>query len=328
MSHILSTISIKKLSLSVVLSISALISYIATLNIIQDKIIYQPRSYTNEYKQLLVHPYVHQFKYNTTHNGIQTSFIVINNNNTNHIKYTKLMFMYGGNAALALDWLPFINNFYMRINNQPSTTANIQYIFILMDYCGYGYNKYNYSVITPNNILECTLTAYNQVVQLYDAHDIEVSLIGHSLGSAIVLQLYEYILHNNIINNIDELILISPFTSIYDMSAAIFGVNIPLLELLLKHEYNNRQRLQFVLDHTTNNHTTISIYHGIHDEIVPIQHGRELSKLHSNINNNQYTIQYTELPCYHNDIIDYISTQLCNKLIHINSITNNVQSQL
>lgn len=303
---------LRKYTVSILVTVSAIITYVTTLSYIQDKLIYHPRSYTREYAALLQHPYVHQFSYNTQHCGTQTSFIVRDNNAHNDtVQRTKIVLCFGGNAGLALDWMPFIHTFY---HSQAYTqhSAHTRYIFVLVDYVGYGINKRTdlQARITPNNILDCTVSACNQVLQLYNQPNVDITMMAHSLGAAASVQMYHHMLQHKLDNNIKSLLLLSPFTSIYDMSVSIFGFAVPLIELLLKHKYNNRQRLQYIVDHSD---VHVDIYHGAHDDIVPVEQGRELGNLTSRTH-SKCTLQYHEYKCYHNDIIDYIAPQLCNKL--------------
>ena len=72
---------------------------------------------------------------------------------------------------------------------------------------------------------------------------------------------------------------------------------------LLRHPFENRKPLQLVLER--NPVPAILIAHGIRDEVVPVQMGRELASL------NQEKIEYLEIPDKgHNDILSKLWPRL------------------
>ena len=173
----------------------------------------------------------------------------------------RLWLMCGGNGSLALDWLDLLEDF-------PDPAAG----FLLLDYPGYGNNQ---GRPNPTSIMESTEAALAALaIHLEtDRADLDSRLLvmGHSLGAAAVLHYAER-------HPVGRIVLISPFTSLKDMAARFVG---PLLAWTLLHDYDNRARLKEILSRPLV--PVITIIHGDHDKVVPVDMGRELAALSSKI---------------------------------------------
>ena len=107
----------------------------------------------------------------------------------------------GGNASLALEWLPLLPTI-------PLPTTG----YLLIDYPGYGFNQ-GYPSKKAN--LAAVLQAHHILMQSLPAAT-STYILGHSLGSAVAVEASES-LHPRAI------ILISPFTSLYDMAKRVIS---------------------------------------------------------------------------------------------------------
>ena len=78
--------------------------------------------------------------------------------------------------------------------------------------------------------------------------------------------------------DVDRMVLSAPFTSIADMARIVVGP-VPMLSLLLKHPWDNKQRIAAVLNDAVARRPKglrLTIVHGTADEICPVVMGREL----------------------------------------------------
>lgn len=177
-------------------------------------------------------------------------------------KPARLWLLCGGNASLALDWLDLLEDF-------PDPGAG----FLLLDYPGYGGNQ---GRPDPTSILESAETALAALALHLETDRIDLEsrllIMGHSLGAAAVLGYAGR-------HPVGRIVLISPFTSLKDMAAHLVG---PLLARTLFHDYDNRTRLKEILSRPPV--PPITIIHGDHDKVVPVDMGRELAALSSKIN--------------------------------------------
>src|ERR1700761_2614994 len=127
---------VRRLSYTAVVAAGAALSCVGLLSLLQDKLIYLPRHYTRDmgasfnehtyYQQLLYHPFVRPFAYKTSLSGIQNAFLVnphndihtvrpaaSNDNNKQHSTGKhRIWVLTGGNAMLALDWMPTLLQYY------------------------------------------------------------------------------------------------------------------------------------------------------------------------------------------------------------------------
>lgn len=166
-----------------------------------------------------------------------------------------LWILFGGNASLALDWLPFASRY------QDKQTA-----FLLFDYPGYGESE---GKACPASIQQSLLDCLGNLADRLALPISEVigrtSLIGHSLGAAVALQFADRFPAQNII-------LLAPFTSMLEMAKR--AVPFPFYHLL-RHRYDNLA----VLDCLTADKSVpaISLFHGSKDQVVPVSMARTLA---------------------------------------------------
>ena len=238
------------------------------LTFFQHRMIYHPRSYGTIYQQYF-NESLQRLTYQTSE-GSQTAFYQPPPNG----KPPKaLWILFGGNAALALDWMWLV---------EESTISDLG--FLLIDYPGFGESEGRAS---PENILASSEVAWKYWQKLHASHlTPQIGILGHSLGAAAALQLAETI-------PVNRLVLLSPFTSVADMVRNMFG---SWLIPLLQHRFDNRGPIQQILKRKRP--PTITIIHGTRDEVIPVEMGQELAGL------APQHINYLELPhSQHNTIL-------------------------
>ena len=244
------------------------------LALFQHKLIYHPRSYPTGYQPWKTSS-LKLLRYQITE-GSQTAYYLPPSGGDAQ----RIWVLFGGNAGLALDWLGLLTQV-----NTPGVG------FLLIDYPGYGACEGSAS---PETIRVSTREAV-QVWQREFGVESQSSwaTLGHSLGAAAAMQFAED-------HPVDQIVLLSPFTSLADMVRHLFG---GWLVPLLRHPFENLKPLQMVLER--NPLPTILIAHGDRDEVVPVKMGRELAAL------DPEQIEYLEVPdTGHNDILSKLWPRL------------------
>ena len=204
-----------------------------------------------------------------------------------------LWVVFGGNAMVSADWLPFCLQI---LTKKDSSVA--QPSFLLVDYPGYGDNS---GLPSPASALEASQEALEQVLlHLKESPPSSVNLFGHSLGAAAAAQLAAKITRSEKFTlQPGKLVLSSPFLSIDAMAAVIFGNLLPrwFLRTLITHRWNNAE----TVPKAAAAGWEVSIIHPEKDEIVPVQHGEELCK---SIQAQGKTCILTKPQgCGHNDVV-------------------------
>ncbi|CAE7818561.1 unnamed protein product [Symbiodinium sp. CCMP2592] len=179
-----------------------------------------------------------------------------------------LWLVFGGNAMVSADWLPFCE----AAVSMKATSA--MPCFLLIDYPGFGFNSGEPS---PAAALESSRQALAQLLsELGQKSPESINLLGHSLGAAAASQLAASLSRSDEYAKVQpgRLLLSSPFLSVDEMAAVLFGGLLPrwLLRALVTHRWNNAAT---VPDAATAG-WQVSIVHPPDDEIVPFKHGEEL----------------------------------------------------
>jgi hypothetical protein len=165
----------------------------------------------------------------------------------------RLWIAFCGNGSLALDWTPMLRRY-------PSNGD----AFLLIDYPGYGRNS---GYATIDSTRATANAALKALAKRLDSHEDQIPLcvIGHSLGAAAALDFAAR-------HPVQRIVLVSPFTTLREEAAHVFG---PLARLLVE-SYDNRENLRTVF--RRNPDVRVAIFHGTHDELIPIQMGRQLKQ--------------------------------------------------
>eukprot|EP00439_Symbiodinium_sp_Y106_P055231 s5143_g7.t1 len=204
-----------------------------------------------------------------------------------------LWLVFGGNAMVSADWLPFCE----AAVSMKATSA--MPCFLLIDYPGFGFNSGEPS---PAAALESSRQALAQLLaELGQKSPESINLLGHSLGAAAASQLAASLSRSDEYAKVQpgRLLLSSPFLSVDEMAAVLFGGLLPrwLLRALVTHRWNNAAT---VPDAATAG-WQVSIVHPPDDEIVPFKHGEELQSSVRALGRECELLQ--PKGCSHNDVL-------------------------
>jgi len=137
------------------------------------------------------------------------------------------------------------------------------YEVLMPDYRSYGKSqgKLDYETMRSDALL-----FYNYLAKKYPVQ--KIVLYGISLGSGLASDLATQV-------QIQQLILVTPYTSIADMAKISMGF-FPI-DLLLRFPFNNEKNLTKV-------RCPIHLFHGTQDELIPYHQGVKLAQLFPNQN--------------------------------------------
>lgn len=234
-------------------------------------------------RQQIYHPRSYHSGYNTAFNQIKTIHYSVNNKKQAAYLYQKgngpiekIWIVLGGNASLALDWLHLLQHYPEQ--NQA---------FLLIDYPGYGNNT---GYPSEKNNHQAVVQAYQAFLDNTNAKP-SCYILGHSLGTAVAVNIAKILQPKAIV-------LLSPFTSTYDMSKNIIGHYWAwLLQSFIWDPYKTKETL-IGLKRT---HPDIKVYllHGNQDSVVPVSMSREIhTKLkgwahYQELSNKDHDLPYT-----------------------------------
>ena len=230
--------------------IGLLALFVLGLFVFQRHLIYFPRSYG--FQQDFQNLNVVSLEYRTAQ-GTQMAFYVPPRVNPEAPPPT-LWLLFGGNAALALDWYDFAQKY-------PNPQAGM----LLVEYPGYGHSQ---GKASPASILASTEAAVVRLAEYLKTErtllEKNLNILGHSLGSGSALQ---YAVQHPT----QRIVLVAPFTSLLDMACRSVGK--PLC-FLLQHRFDNQARLAELAQQHPQTH--VHILHGDQDAVVPVEMGRTL----------------------------------------------------
>jgi len=238
-----------------IIAVGAVASLPVLLYIFQRRMIYFPRRYEPSYKIELPVGAV-EIPYRTSA-GEQVCFYIPPSVHPDKPP-VRLWVLFGGNAALALDWLDFVDRYPDRHHG-----------FLLIDYPGYGLCKGRATMKTIGESSEAAFSALGMHLGVkMDMLENDLGVMGHSLGAATALQFA-------LRHPVRHVILASPFTSMMDMARRSVGR--PLCYVLIDR-FDNRARLNELILRPAP--PAIHIFHGDADEVVPFKMGKELAENH------------------------------------------------
>ena len=192
----------------------------------------------------------------------------------------RIWICFAGNGSLALDWL------FMRSSWAAEDAC------LLVDYPGYGLCE---GKPNPARIRASTLDAIKALARHQGTSTEEMTprlaVLGHSIGCAAGLMLAHDL-------GIQRIVLISPFTTMTEMGRRVLGWPLCYLNL---HRFDNRHHL----DAAVRKGAKVMVFHGMDDDIIPVEMSRELAASHPG------SVQLTEIPnAGHNDILDFAEAQI------------------
>jgi pimeloyl-ACP methyl ester carboxylesterase len=220
---------------------------VLALFIFQDRLVYFPQPYPPD-----AMPKGFAAVRFTTGAGQQTAFM-----HRSAGKPARVWVMFGGNAALALDWVELV-----AAMRDPDAAV------LLVDYPGYGACGGKPSPRAIGESAEAAFIAFaGELGESPLALESRLHVLGHSLGAAAALQFA-------VNHSPERVVLVSPFTSLRDMARRSVGW--PLC-WLLKANFDNRARVRELAARPRP--PKLEILHGEADEVIPMAMGRELAGL-------------------------------------------------
>lgn len=251
----------------------------------QGQLIYFPRRYYQTYNEVLSQ--VDQVHYQVDGKK-QIAFLLKRESDD---PPEKVWWLFGGNGALALDWVTLIE----KVAPEHPDTA-----FVLVDYPGYGFSK---GSPKPDRIFRSVDQLYEKLSKKWGFKEQELaaksSTLGHSLGAAVAFDTagrYPF----------SRIVAISPFTTMKAMAKRQMG---GLMASMLSHLYDNESSLDQIL--ARQDRPEITILHGDKDYLIPISMSRELVERSS----EPGRIKLIVIPgAGHNDIIFSAESQLLELL--------------
>lgn len=267
------------------LAIVLLLGGCIILLVFQRKLMYHPSPYSSEFAGLLEKTRIERIEYKVA-NQTQVAFYIPA---ASLSEPTHLWVMFGGNGALALDWLNLVSEY-------PDPDA----AFLLVDYPGYGYNGGN---PTLEHNMEGVNAAYAAFLKTVSYEPNNLNVVGHSLGAAIALGFTQ-------VHKVDQLLLLSPFTSMHDMVQHLFPYSGKWLSPLLLDKYEVGSVLT-QLQNTQGRLKRVKVIHGDNDDIVPVTMSRELAQNHPGF------VEYKELPNVGHNIDEEYSQQVVKSMLEL-----------
>lgn len=159
-----------------------------------------------------------------------------------------------GNGSLALDWTTILRDYPWNGD-----------AFLLIDYPGYGRNGGYATIESTRASADAALAALAERLNQSEAQ-LRLCAIGHSLGAAVALDFSAR-------HKVERVVLISPFTTLREEAASIFG---GWVSRLLVESYDNRANLGDTIKRNPN--VRVAIFHGTDDDVIPVRMGRELAR--------------------------------------------------
>ena len=164
----------------------------------------------------------------------------------------RLWLAFCGNGSLALDWTSILKEYPYNGD-----------AFLLIDYPGYGKNGGYATIASTRASADAALKALTEQLHTDEEH-LTLCTIGHSLGAAVALDFAAN-------HRVQKIVLISPFTTLREEAATIFG---NWVACLLLESYDNRGNLREIAKQ--NPIPKVAIFHGTDDDVIPVRMGREL----------------------------------------------------
>jgi hypothetical protein len=194
----------------------------------------------------------------------------------------KLWLMFCGNASLTLD-----NNFLAQEPIGDRGQESVGFLFI--EYPGYGECEGRASRAGIHRSVAASVTRLGKHLTLESEVLWErAACFGHSLGAAVAME-------SAAEHGIEDVIVVSPFTSIEGMASRITGVPV---SSWIRNNFSNEVALAKVV---TFEGADVHLFHGGQDRVIPVTMGRSLAQAHPEV------VIYREIEGKgHNDILSHL----------------------
>lgn len=257
---------VRRVIIVVVRSVALVVLGLAALIFLfQEKMIYHPRAYGEGDVRLLAGAKVEEIRIDRDGAAGGAFYLPPLNGG----EPSRIWLVCGGNAARALEYAAVTKGW----------DDGFGYLFV--DYPGYGSCEGKPSPAAIDAGVDLAIAG------LRERSEAPLSVFGHSIGCAVVLRAA-------VRHGVDELVLVSPFTSMMAMGRRAVGW--PLCQLL-RHRFDNVESLEALVGGAAR----VRVFHGVRDLQVPVRMSRELAERFPEL------IRYQELPdADHNAIVyDY-----------------------
>ncbi len=241
-----SCVHILRSAVAILLTLLVVFSFVAVLLwMLQDKLIYHPRPMPPG-----ALPAGLEAVRFSTDQGAQVAYL-----RRGHGASGRFWLLCNGNAALAVDWAPWLDVF-------PAGDA-----LLLLDYPGYGACAGHPSPKSIRVSAQAAIAAAAQALKR-DQRELtmDCGIVGFSLGSGPATQAAEDL------PGCSRLILLAPYTSLHAMARRAVGW--PMC-LVLSHDFDNQARLDEVMRRA--HPPRLAICHADQDEVIPQFMGRALA---------------------------------------------------
>lgn len=218
----------------------------------QSKLIYHPKPYGEADRQLLATYDGKPLSY-MTGQGKQVAHYIPPRDGSQVPKTIWICF--SGNGSLALNWLYQVEDW------SPG------FAYLLVDYPGYGDCE---GTPSPARIRESSLKAVEALTRhLRESPETlkpRLRVLGHSIGCAAGLMAADDL-------GAQKVVLIAPFTTLTEMGKRLLGWPLCYVNM---HRFDNRKHLAAAVAQGAE----VVIFHGTHDEVIPVAMSRELAAAH------------------------------------------------
>lgn len=251
----------------------------------QRKLIYFPREYDWNEEAEFVGLGGEVIEYNSNGDAMKAYFLAGNGDGPE----APIYFTFNGNAGRALGWENFARGMQRA---DPSTS------WLLVEYPGYGSCE---GEPTRTSMMAAAGGAREALREKLGITSEELTArsraIGHSMGAAAAAEFASTY-------GASEVVMISPFTSLYDMAKRAVS---PALAFLVRDRWDNAARLDELSQRPSR--PRVLIFHGGRDSVVPVKMGRKLAESHAG------WVEYVEIPGGdHDDVINPVGEQYANDL--------------
>lgn len=174
-----------------------------------------------------------------------------------------------GRDAMALDSL-FSDSAWYELFNRLSADTD----FLLVDYPGFGQNAGFPAERANRDAVIKAYFAWRKYHNLAEDDAVRVFILAHSMGTGVAVDVARSL------SEINGVVLMSPFVSIFQMSKVILGSWMAwTVRPFLLDRYPTADRLHLL--HTKFPDLPVAIFHGVDDRVIPVTHSQQIADANS-----------------------------------------------